>query len=333
MVGPNGSGKSNLMESLLFVFGKRAKRMRLNKLNELIHNSATENNFRSARVTIYFKEIKDIEDEKFEDVPDSNFILCREVFKNGSSKYLLNNREIPFDALCEILNKKGIDLKHNRFLILQGEVEQISMMKPKGSTSGEVGLLEFLEDIIGTTRYVALIDKLSKDIDQLSEIKTQKANRVKITKTELDQLEDIKNASTEYYKKEKELHIFGHLDFLIKRHQINRQILDCEAKIQEHENSLGEIDRKIKQKVEENSYIIEEHKKIKREQEVLVNKKNDLTRQTDELDELDKVKRSDIDNYSKNISKAKLALEKLNKNYQNQSENIQNARVELPKKE
>ncbi len=40
VVGPNGSGKSNLIESLLFVFGKRAKQMRLNKLSELIHKSA-----------------------------------------------------------------------------------------------------------------------------------------------------------------------------------------------------------------------------------------------------------------------------------------------------
>jgi len=40
VVGPNGSGKSNLIESLLFVFGKRAKRMRLNNLKELIHSSA-----------------------------------------------------------------------------------------------------------------------------------------------------------------------------------------------------------------------------------------------------------------------------------------------------
>ena len=38
-VDPNRSGKSNLIESLLFVFEKRAKRMRLNKLSELIHSS------------------------------------------------------------------------------------------------------------------------------------------------------------------------------------------------------------------------------------------------------------------------------------------------------
>jgi structural maintenance of chromosome 4 len=307
--------------------------MRLNKLNELIHNSSLQDNLRFARVTIFFKEIKDLEDEKFEEVPDSNFVLSREVYKNGSSKYFLNNREINFDSLCTILDKKGIDLKHNRFLILQGEVEQISMMKPKASNPGEVGLLEFLEDIIGTTRYVNLIEKLGKDIDELSEIKTQKSNRVRITKNELDQLEDVKNASTEYYKKEKELHIFGHLDFLLKRHLVNKQILDYQDKIQKITINLGDIDKKISAKVEENSFIIEEHKKIKREQEILKQKRIELNKQTDALDEIDKVKRADIDNFSKNISKAKNALEKLNKNYQNQSENIQNARTELPKKE
>ena len=50
------------MESLLFVFGKRAKKMRLSKLNELIHNSTDQNNLRFARVSVYFKEIREIKD-------------------------------------------------------------------------------------------------------------------------------------------------------------------------------------------------------------------------------------------------------------------------------
>jgi structural maintenance of chromosome 4 len=54
VVGPNGSGKSNLIESLLFVFGKRAKRMRLNKLSELIHNSHEHPEVTSATVRVYF---------------------------------------------------------------------------------------------------------------------------------------------------------------------------------------------------------------------------------------------------------------------------------------
>ena len=32
IVGPNGSGKSNVIDALLFVFGKRAKQIRLNKV-------------------------------------------------------------------------------------------------------------------------------------------------------------------------------------------------------------------------------------------------------------------------------------------------------------
>jgi AAA15 family ATPase/GTPase len=32
VVGPNGSGKSNVIDGLLFVFGRRAKQIRLKKL-------------------------------------------------------------------------------------------------------------------------------------------------------------------------------------------------------------------------------------------------------------------------------------------------------------
>ena len=40
VVGPNGSGKSNVIDSLLFVFGFRASKMRQGKISALIHNSA-----------------------------------------------------------------------------------------------------------------------------------------------------------------------------------------------------------------------------------------------------------------------------------------------------
>ena len=69
VVGPNGSGKSNLIESLLFVFGKRAKRMRLNRLSELIHSSSHyKDSVTYAMVEVHFQEIYDNEkdDDAFE---------------------------------------------------------------------------------------------------------------------------------------------------------------------------------------------------------------------------------------------------------------------------
>lgn len=48
---------------------------------------------------------------------------------------LLSARGVQVTTL---LKARGIDLDNNRFLILQGEVEQISMMKPKAQAPGEL---------------------------------------------------------------------------------------------------------------------------------------------------------------------------------------------------
>lgn len=60
VVGPNGSGKSNVIDAMLFVFGKRAKQLRLNKVSELIHNSTHHRNLAQARVSVHFQEIVDL---------------------------------------------------------------------------------------------------------------------------------------------------------------------------------------------------------------------------------------------------------------------------------
>lgn len=60
VVGPNGSGKSNVIDAMLFVFGKRAKQLRLNKVSELIHNSTHHRDLEHARVSVHFQEIVDL---------------------------------------------------------------------------------------------------------------------------------------------------------------------------------------------------------------------------------------------------------------------------------
>jgi structural maintenance of chromosome 4 len=59
VVGPNGSGKSNVIDSLLFVFGFRASKMRQGKISALIHNSAQHPNLDHCEVAVYFQEVMD----------------------------------------------------------------------------------------------------------------------------------------------------------------------------------------------------------------------------------------------------------------------------------
>jgi structural maintenance of chromosome 4 len=87
--------------------------------------------------------------------------------------------------MVELLKGKGIDLDHNRFLILQGEVEQISLMKPKAAGDNNDGLLEYLEDIIGSNKNVERITQLEETIETTNEKRIEKTNRKKAVESEL----------------------------------------------------------------------------------------------------------------------------------------------------
>lgn len=60
VVGPNGSGKSNVIDSLLFVFGFRASKMRQGKISALIHNSAAFPDLDNCEVEVHFQEVMDM---------------------------------------------------------------------------------------------------------------------------------------------------------------------------------------------------------------------------------------------------------------------------------
>lgn len=93
MVGPNGSGKSNLIESMLFIFGYKANWMRLNRLNQLIHNSSTMGNVERASVQVHFKKILQDGEGKVTVLQGSEFSIRRTVKNSGSSKYHINEQE------------------------------------------------------------------------------------------------------------------------------------------------------------------------------------------------------------------------------------------------
>jgi structural maintenance of chromosome 4 len=58
IVGPNGSGKSNVIDAILFVFGRQAKQLRLGRVSEFIHNSDHHKNLDYARVSVHFQSIQ-----------------------------------------------------------------------------------------------------------------------------------------------------------------------------------------------------------------------------------------------------------------------------------
>ncbi|XP_048460194.1 structural maintenance of chromosomes protein 4-like [Rhincodon typus] len=74
IIGPNGSGKSNVIDSMLFVFGYRAQKIRSKKLSVLIHNSDEHKDIQSCTVEVHFQKIIDKQLLRFKNCIQGQFI-------------------------------------------------------------------------------------------------------------------------------------------------------------------------------------------------------------------------------------------------------------------
>lgn len=68
-------------------------------------------------------------------IEGSELVVARMATKENESFYYVDDRKKTSTQVTDLLKSKGIDLDHNRFLILQGEVEQISLMPPVSPNS------------------------------------------------------------------------------------------------------------------------------------------------------------------------------------------------------
>ncbi|CAB4275028.1 unnamed protein product [Prunus armeniaca] len=305
VVGPNGSGKSNVIDAMLFVFGKRAKQMRLNKVSELIHNSTNHQNLDSAGVSVHFQEIFDLDDGTFEAVPGSDFVITRVAFRDNSSKYFINDRASNFTEVTKKLKGKGVDLDNNRFLILQGEVEQISLMKPKGQGSHDEGFLEYLEDIIGTDKYVEKIDESNKELESLNEKRSGVVQMVKLAEKERDGLEDVKNEAEAYMLKELSLLKWQEKATKLAHEDTTEKLVHLRENMSSLEGNLKTEREKIQESNDALKELESEHNKHTKQQEEL---ETDLRRCKDEFKQFE---REDV-KHREDMKHVKQKIRKLN---------------------
>lgn len=310
VVGPNGSGKSNVIDSMLFVFGFRALKMRQGKLSELIHNSSGGQKLDFCQVDIHFMQVidDDIDESKAHPIPNSELIISRRATKNNSSQYFINGQTSNYTNVTTYLKGQGIDLDHKRFLILQGEVESIAQMKAKAERDNDDGLLEYLEDIIGTTHYKQLIEDNLLKIDELNEVCLEKENRFVLVEKDKNLLEDKKVEALRFLEMEKIL--------------INKQSIKYQTSINEHKNIL-----------EKNSAIVEElNEKLDEE----IEKNKELNKGVEELNKQKKQVQQEIStlvehfqsasSQQKAVNKANVALEEKIKNLLNKTKKMEKSK-------
>ncbi|KAK5114367.1 hypothetical protein LTR62_002619 [Meristemomyces frigidus] len=306
VVGPNGSGKSNVIDSLLFVFGFRASKMRQGKISALIHNSAQHPDLEYCEVQVHFQEVMDQPNGTSAVVPDSQLIVSRRAFKNNSSKYYINGRTSDFTTVTTLLKGRGIDLDHKRFLILQGEVESIAQMKPKAQTDNDDGLLEYLEDIIGTSKYKQPIEEAATETEQLNEVCAEKSSRVQHVEKEKNGLQDKKNKAVAYITDENELAMKQSALYQV-------YVAECGDNLQVAEEAIGQIQEQLNEEMQKHGGSEDEIKRLEKQHKAATKEYEKLETNTQsilkEMAKLDKEnvkfeeKKKFLDNKRKKLDK------------------------------
>ncbi|KAF9870476.1 nuclear condensin complex subunit [Colletotrichum karsti] len=347
VVGPNGSGKSNVIDSLLFVFGFRASKMRQGKLSALIHNSAQYPNLDHCEVSVHFREVMDQPGGGHEVIPDSDLIISRKAFKNNSSSYFINGKNSNFTTVTTLLRDRGIDLDHKRFLILQGEVESIAQMKPKAANEHDDGLLEYLEDIIGTSKYKTPIEEAAAEVESLNETCMEKSGRVQHVEKEKNSLEDKKNKALAYIRDENELTIKQSALYQLYISECNDNVAVTEEAISQMQAQLDEelekhhgSEKVIKELQKAHSQVSKQHEAESKKTEALVKEMAKFEQERVKFDEKkkflnDKQKKLEktIANAEKNATEAEETIVECGEEIESRAKEIASLEIRVQEEE
>jgi len=246
IVGPNGNGKSNIIDAMLFVFGYRATKIRCKKMSVLIHKSELLPDVHSCAVTVHFVKVLDEGDEdKMDIVDNSNITVTRRVDRNNKSTYQLNGLVVQFHEVASFLKTSGVDIVHNRFLILQGEVESIAQMPAKRKTQHDAGLLEFLEEVIGTKRYMKCLCQLEQKVEELNSEREAKLHTVDIVEKEVKELKGPVAKAKEFLRTKNGLQRNKHKLNQVKIHATRNDMAAFEAEKKQAEDNLAKTESEL----------------------------------------------------------------------------------------
>ncbi|KAI5168329.1 structural maintenance of chromosome 4 [Pancytospora epiphaga] len=235
IVGPNGSGKSNVIDSILFVLGYRARKMRHTVLRDLITKGHAD-----CEVELVFNEFR---------ISRSLTVSGNSTERDASSRacvsrFFLNGSELSSTAAQDFLKLQGIDLDNNRFLILQGEIENIALLGP-------LDLLAYIEDCIGTVGYKLRIEEAEKRVKENDEEVITAGNKLKFAETDYLYKKNHRDEKICFLRSKAEALAMKHEIVLMKAENNRRKEMNLVKLKEESDETLRELVKRNSQKLSE----------------------------------------------------------------------------------
>jgi structural maintenance of chromosome 4 len=130
-------------------------------------------------------------------------------------------------------------------------------LKPKGDEQNQ-GLLEYLEEIIGTNVYVPRIQQAELKLDEIAERVAEKQHRANESEKQMKELEAPKDEAVGYIKLEQESFSYRNLTLSIQRHEFDKKRVELEQETAVLEEQKKVVEEEAEEKKRENKESIDE---------------------------------------------------------------------------
>lgn len=177
IVGPNGCGKSNIIDAVKWVLGETSKHIRGDNIDDVIFNGTDSRKPHDyANVELLFSNTENRIGGQYAEYEEIS--VKREVTRDGSSKYFLNNSHCRRRDILDIFMGTGLGPK-SYAIINQGTASKLIESKPEE-------FRVYLEEVAGISKY--------------RERKRETENKIKHTKENLERLSDVINEVSKQLK-------------------------------------------------------------------------------------------------------------------------------------
>lgn len=259
IVGPNGSGKSNIVDAVRWVLGEQSvKSLRGdNGMTDVIFTGSNSRNpLNVASVSLTFDN-----SDNYLNIPYNEVVVKRRVYRSGENEYFLNGDKCRLKDITDLFMDSGIG-RDSFNIISQGEVDRIlshSVADRRAIFEEAAGVLKYKK------RKEEAIRKLDRTRDNM--------NRVDDIISELEvQVEPLKEQSRQA------------LDYLDNKEKLEDVEVALIASEIERINYICENDKKCVDEV--NNSILNLNIKNNNSDTDLIDKKNELSKLTMEINEL-----------------------------------------------
>ncbi len=254
VLGPNGSGKSNILDGLCFVLGRlSSKDLRTEKLAHLIYNGGkTKQPASKGEVSIFFDNSKKV--FPFE---DKAVKLSRIVKPSGQSIYRINDKTHTRQQILDMMALAKIN-PDGYNVVLQGDINRFVEMSSEERR-------QIIEDIAGIGVYEEKKKKALGELERVDSRIREAEILLAERKTHLKELKSDRDQALKYRelsdKIKQDRATYLHLQMKSKSSrkegfdremaELNRQIADTKAEIEQLKAGVGEKKKEISAITEE----------------------------------------------------------------------------------